>query len=130
MRSLDKAQADSPRPSRDATRVPHNSCLYPRMRLFATYSSLLSETGARLHPGLRVESRHVDLRNARWVSPPRPKRQESDPALFYLSEQAREITEGLVATHKNGPLFRNSRGRAWNPFAVNVASWVQTKSST
>ena len=119
MRSLDKPQADSPRPSRDATRVPHNSCLPARTRLFATSSSPAWETGARPQELLRVESRHVDLRNAVGCSPERIQRQESDPASYYLSEQALEITEGLVATHNNGPLFRNSRGRAWTAFAVN-----------
>lgn len=77
------------------------------------------ETGARPQEIVRVEARHVDLKNSRWYWPageaPKGKTERS----VYLNDAALAITKRLMLRHPNGPLFVNQDGRAWTPFAIN-----------
>jgi integrase len=78
------------------------------------------ETGCRPQESLRVEARHVDLANCRWVFP------ESEGKgdllrVVYLTDRAVEITQRLLLQYPEGKLFRNSNGRPWTTEAVNCA---------
>jgi integrase/recombinase XerD len=77
------------------------------------------ETGARPQEVLRVEARHVELDNCRWVFPPEEAKGGKTHRIIYLNETAQEITKRLVAKYKKGPIFRNTRRKPWTTDAVN-----------
>lgn len=77
------------------------------------------ECGPRPQELLRVEGRHVDLANARWVFPKEEAKGRRHIRIVYLSDRALEITRRLMMDHPEGPLFRNTRGRQWTPYATN-----------
>lgn len=77
------------------------------------------ETGCRPQESLRVEARHVDLANQRWVFPKSESKNRKLSRVVYLSDEACEISRRLVAAWPTGKLFRNSRGGAWTTDAVN-----------
>lgn len=77
------------------------------------------ETGCRPQESLRVEARHVDAANARWVFPTSEAKGKRIPRIVYLTPKAMEITQRLMKKHPTGTLFRNRNGKAWTPDAVN-----------
>ena len=77
------------------------------------------ETGCRPQESLRVEARHVDLTNGRWVFPASEAKGKKIPRVIYLTPKALEITQRLVMKHPKGPLFRNTDGKPWTPNATN-----------
>lgn len=77
------------------------------------------ETGCRPQESLRVEARHVDVTNHRWVFPKSESKMRRIARVVYLSDRAMEITRRLTLVHPDGPLFRNNRGRPWTTEAVN-----------
>ncbi|MBX3412421.1 MAG: site-specific integrase [Pirellulales bacterium] len=77
------------------------------------------ETGARPQELIRVEARHVDLQNARWVFPPHEAKVKTRPRIVYLSDTALAITKRLMLKHPKGPLFRNTKGRPWVAYSLN-----------
>jgi len=79
------------------------------------------ETGCRPQELLRVEARHVDLANQRWVFPQKESKGKRAPRIVYLSEKAVEITAQLMAQNPVGPLFRNTVGKPWSTDAVNCS---------
>lgn len=79
------------------------------------------ETGARPQEIVRVEARHVDLTNNRWVFPAEESKGKRTPRIVYLTERALEITRRRMIKHPNGPLFRNSVGNAWDRYALHCA---------
>ncbi len=76
-------------------------------------------TGCRPQEVLAVEARHVDLNGGRWVFPPDEAKGKKAHRVVYLTERALEITQRLAARHPEGPLFRNTDGRPWHPYALN-----------
>jgi len=79
------------------------------------------EVGCRPQESLRVEARHVDLKNSRWVFPKSESKGKREPRVVYLAGASAEVTQRLVEQHPTGPLFRNSEGNPWTPDAVNSA---------
>ncbi len=77
------------------------------------------ETGCRPQELLRVEARHVDLTNQRWVFPLKESKGKRAPRIVYLTEAAKAITERLLLLYPSGPLFRNTDGVPWTTDAVN-----------
>ena len=77
------------------------------------------ETGCRPQESLRVEARHVDLANSRWVFPQKEAKGKKLPRIIYLSDTALAITKRLMLKNPDRQLFRNSRGAPWTPDAVN-----------
>ncbi len=85
------------------------------------------ETGCRPQESLRVEARHVDVTNQRWVFP-KSESKTGFLRVVYLTDKALAITKRLMLRHPSGPLFRNSRGEAWTTDAVNcVFTSIQIK---
>jgi len=76
------------------------------------------ETGARPQETLRVEARHVELHNSRWVFPPKEAKGGKLHRIIYLNEKALEITESWMKKFRKGPIFRNTRKRPWTTEAV------------
>jgi integrase len=79
------------------------------------------ETGCRPHEVLTVEAKHVDFKNGSWVFPPDEAKGKKFFRVVYLSEEALAITKRLAEKHPEGPIFRNTDGRPWHPYAVNCA---------
>jgi len=78
------------------------------------------ETGCRPQESLRVEARHVDLANSRWVFS-ETEGKGGILRIVYLTESALEITKRLMLQFPRGKLFRNSKGCPWTTDAVNCA---------
>lgn len=76
------------------------------------------ETGARPQELTRVEVRHVDLANARWVFPPAESKVKTRSRIIYLNAEAQRLTREALTRVKSGPLFRNRVGRPWHPWAI------------
>ena len=76
------------------------------------------ETGCRPQESLRVEARHVDLQNGRWVYEPRESKVRSRPRIVYLTNTALAITKRRMLKWPEGPIFRNTRGRPWTRHSV------------
>lgn len=77
------------------------------------------ETGARPQEITRVEARHVDLKNSRWVFPVKESKGKKRQRIVYLTDTALEITKRLTKEHPTGAIFRNRDGEPWTPFAIN-----------
>ena len=77
------------------------------------------ETGARPQELTRVEVRHVDLANARWVFPPNEAKVKTRHRIIYLNTEAMRLTREALERVTKGPLFRNRAGRPWKACAVN-----------
>lgn len=69
------------------------------------------ETGCRPQESLRVEARHVDLSNQRWVFRKSEAKMKRITRVIYLTDKAMEITRRQILAHPVGPLFRNSNGK-------------------
>lgn len=78
------------------------------------------DTGCRPQESLRVEGRHVDLANQRWVFSESESKTDI-PRVIYLTDRALAITKRHMLRYPAGPLFRNSAGRPWTTDAVNCA---------
>lgn len=76
-------------------------------------------SGCRPQESLRVEARHVDLVNQRWVFPKTESKNKKLSRVVYLPDEALEITRRLVQVHPEGKLFRNRNGEPWTTDAVN-----------
>lgn len=79
------------------------------------------DVGCRPQESLRLERRHVEIENQRWVFPKSEAKGKKAPRVVYLSDRSMEITRRLMLRHPTGKLFRNSRGKPWSPDAVNSA---------
>ena len=76
------------------------------------------ETGARPQELIRVEVRHVDLSNARWVFPPNESKVKTRHRIIYLNQEAQRLTREALTRVKSGELFRNRIGRPWHRHAI------------
>ncbi|MCR9116902.1 MAG: tyrosine-type recombinase/integrase, partial [bacterium] len=100
---------------------------YARLLSYVRNSSLRDliettwETGCRPQESLRVEARHVDLDQRRWVFSQSESKGKRNSRVVYLSDRALEIVARLTRKSPEGRIFRNLNGKAWNPMAVNCA---------
>ena len=76
------------------------------------------ETGARPQETLRVQRRHVDLANRRWVFPAKEAKGGKLPRVVYLNDEALELTRKWMRRFPSGPIFRNTRDKPWTTMAV------------
>ena len=74
-------------------------------------------TGARIQEAIRIEARHVHLDEERIVIPASEGKKQL-PRAIYLPAEAIEIVRRLVNQQPAGPIFRNSRGEAWDKNSV------------
>lgn len=77
------------------------------------------ETGCRPQESLRVDARHFDSTNQRWVFPRAESKGKKAPRGVYLSDTAAKITQRLVQMYPDGRFFRKSKGSPWTTDAVN-----------
>lgn len=79
------------------------------------------ETGCRPQEIVRVEARHVDLAQSRWVFPPAEAKGKKRTRCIYLTPTALEITKRRMKQFPTGPLFRNRQGKPWRPNAISCS---------
>lgn len=94
---------------------------YVRNRSLEDLITVTWESGCRPQESLRVEARHVDLANQRWVFPKTESKMKRVVRTVYLTDKAMAITRRLMLTHPEGALFRNVDGKPWTTEAVNCA---------
>lgn len=94
-------------------------CSYIRDDTFLELCKVCFESGCRPQEVLKVEARHFDAKNARWILPPKEAKGKKRPRIVYLSPYAMDVTERLVTKYPSGKLFRNINGKAWTTDAVN-----------
>lgn len=76
-------------------------------------------TGCRPQELLKVSAVHFEPENSRWVFPQDQAKGKRAPRIIYLVEEALQITIRRAGAVKEGPIFRNGRGRPWTPDAMN-----------
>jgi integrase len=89
---------------------------------FRDLAEFLRATGARPGEAFRLEARHVDLAKGVAVlnaEEHKTGRKTGGRRQVYFSGRFRPMLERLIREHPAGPIFRNSRGRAWNRGSVN-----------
>jgi integrase len=77
---------------------------------------VMHETGCRPQEVRRVETRHFDREDKRWVFPVEESKcgeQTDQERVVYLTDRAFEICQRLALKHPDGPMFRNERGQPW-----------------
>ncbi|WP_339888927.1 tyrosine-type recombinase/integrase [Rhodopirellula europaea] len=85
--------------------------------LVATYT-----TGCRPQELLRVQTRHVETSNRRWVFQPSEAKGKREPRIVYMSDEGQSITEQRLERNSSDSfLFQNSARRPWTTDAVNCA---------
>lgn len=77
------------------------------------------ECGCRPQEILQVEARHADLDNACWLFPVDEAKGKKHRRAVYLTDTALEITRRRMQQWPEGPIFRNTDGLPWTPFALN-----------
>lgn len=77
------------------------------------------ETGCRPQESLRLEIRHVELDNRRFVLPRKEAKGKKAPRVIYLTDKAFQIVSELIAGRTSGHVFRDSKNRPWTPAATN-----------
>ena len=95
-------------------------CLIPNVE-FLDLITVAWEVGCRPQEILKVEARHVDLENTRWVFPKEESKGKRRIRIVYLTETALAITQKLMKKWPEGKLFRNTKGEPWKPYSVNCA---------
>lgn len=88
---------------------------------FTDLLRIVWETGCRPQECLRVEGRHVDELQGRWIFPASEAKMKAMPRVVYLTSLAAEITERMQSLYSVGPLFRNSQGNPWDKDSVSCA---------
>jgi integrase len=78
------------------------------------------DSGARPRELKQLEARHVDLGKCRAVIPTDEAKRGIQRAIYFPTERCLAVVARLVETYPEGPLFRNSRGRAWNDSSVKI----------
>ncbi|MGE0758373.1 MAG: tyrosine-type recombinase/integrase [Pirellulaceae bacterium] len=96
-------------------------CGYIRDETFLQLCRVTFETGCRPQEILRVEARHFDAKNARWILPPSEAKGKAKPRIVYLTPYALDVTHLLIERFSSGKLFRNVHDKPWTTDAVNCA---------
>ena len=79
------------------------------------------DTGARPQEIFRVEARHWDGTRKCLVLPPSEAKTRRIRTIYIGTERAESIVQQRVVAYPAGPLFRNSKGVAWNKNSVKCA---------
>ena len=92
---------------------------YTRNQSLLDLMLLTWETGCRPQELLRVEARHVDMKNQRWVFHKSESKGKRISRVVYMSDVAMAIVRRQCLANQSGPLFRNTAGKPWTTDAVN-----------
>jgi integrase len=91
---------------------------------FGDLVRILAWTGARPSTVIRIEARHYNKRQSRWdcedLYRGRSSTKKYVKHVRLLNDEARALVERLNAEHPEGPIFRNSFGKPWDPDAPQI----------
>ena len=87
---------------------------------FKELVTVMFASGARPQEIRHIEARHYEPELVRLVFLRDESKGKKRRRVVYLDDVAREIVKRLVASYPRGPLFRNSRGRAWTSDALSA----------
>ncbi len=76
---------------------------------------------------MKVEARHIDLVNNRWVFKVRESKGKKRVRTVYLTEKAAEITRRLAQEYPAGKLFRNEDGEPWLSVTVSEGTTISAR---
>lgn len=98
---------------------------------FGNLVKILAWTGARLTTVIRIEAGHYNPGQSRWDCEDLYRGRSKKKYVRYvrlLSPEARQLVEELNEQHPEGPIFRNSFGKPWEPDAPQIYLFnLQTK---
>ena len=82
---------------------------------FQRFLTALLETGCRPSEVARVTAGHVNLEMGVWVlTQHKTAKKTGKPRVIYLSPDMLEVTRVQMSLHPDGPLFPNTRGKAFS----------------
>ena len=116
------AYMEKPSAGRREVIIPHEH--YDKMlantkdECFRDVLTVAWEIGARPQELLGVEARHVDLERQCWIFERVESKGKRVQRVVFLTEKALEISRRLMEKYPEGKLFRNTRGKPYNPIAV------------
>jgi integrase len=118
-RKLDKPPAG--KRERVVTDEEYTFVLKKVSKAFGDLITTAWETGARPQEIRKVEARHVDLKNGRWVFPVQESKGKKYQRVVYLTDKALAITKRLMKKHPTGVLFRTHHGNPWSRHSISEA---------
>ncbi len=116
------ATVEKPTPTRRELTISHSQ--FARILAHATDQAerdllvTLWESGCRVQEIRKVEARHFEPAERRWVFPPSEAEGKKVSRVVYLNDIAFEITERLAKKYPKGPIFRNKNGNPWKRNAI------------
>ncbi len=78
-------------------------------------------TGCRPQESIRIEKRHVDLKNNRIVLSPRESKGKKQARVVYLVDEAKALLRPMLDAVPSGILFRNANGTPLDPLCSHRA---------
>lgn len=88
-------------------------------KAFGDLIDFMWETGCRPLEARTMEAKHIDLKAGLVMFPPSEAKGERHERVIYLSEKAIEICRDRIKRYIDGPIMRNTRGKAWTKDAIN-----------
>lgn len=86
---------------------------------FKNFVFAMQETGARPSEVANVTASDCNLKDGVWIlRKHKTVKKVAKPRVIYLTPAMLELTEKLIATCPDGPLFRNTRGKAFTKNAI------------
>lgn len=86
---------------------------------FRDLLTFLHETGCRPLEARRMEAKHIDIKAGIVIFPPSEAKGERHERVIYLTDIAHAICKRRMLTWLEGPIMRNTRGRAWTKDSIN-----------
>jgi len=91
----------------------------PRDKAFQQFLFAMENTGCRPGEIAQVTAAQVDLESGTWTfQRHKTVKKTQKPRVVYLTPALVELCRRLMARHKTGPLFLNSRGKPWSRNAI------------
>ncbi len=89
---------------------------FVRDRAFADFLDFMWETGCRPIEARTMETKHVNLDGGVVIFPPSEAKGERHERVIFLTDKAIEICQRNMKDE--GPILRNTRGRAWTKATI------------
>ncbi|MEM8669443.1 MAG: tyrosine-type recombinase/integrase [Planctomycetota bacterium] len=94
-----------------------------RDQQFRDLLSFMWEVGCRPLEARTMEAKHIDLDAGLVIFPPSESKGERHERVIYLTDTALRICRRLCEKWPQGPIMRNTRGRAWTKDSINCRFW-------
>lgn len=92
---------------------------YVKDQAFKDLLGFMWEVGCRPLEARKMEAKHIDLDAGLVIFPPSEAKGERQERVIYLTSKALEICQRRSQLFPQGPIMRNTRGRAWTKDSIN-----------